>query len=64
MDGPCQAHCVLDARLPLHTGRTESHSWNWSMEFDVINGVYMGLYDWSVGFDEWGMEFSNLRYGT
>jgi hypothetical protein len=29
------------------------------MEFDLINGLYMGLYDWSVGFDEWGMEFHN-----
>ena len=31
---------MLAARLSLHTGKTESHSWNWGMIFDSMIGVW------------------------
>ena len=54
---------MLDARLPLHTGRTESHSWNWGMEFDLMTGVWdlmTGVWDlmtvvWDLMHRVWGL---------
>ena len=47
---------MLDARLPLHTGRAESHSWNWGMEFDLMTGVWdlMSLV-WDLMHSVWGL---------